>query len=188
MSGSGRRGSPDDKLDPSLHHEANWEIVRLSEGDYDCSRVNPETGKSEQIRIPKGFNPHNIRGISFNSTKETCKVEWAENASLPLPTSLFRALKAEIQAPKRKRIPIEDLEAILRRKQYSGPVRREMKKAWAELLAGKETVLQIALGSGISKQSVYKYRDLWLDYNIVLLNGPQLRPHPDLFELTVTET
>ena len=57
----------------------------------------------------------------------------------------------------------------------------------AELLAGKETVLQIALGSGISKQSVYKYRDLWLDYYIVLLNGPQLRPHPDLFELTVTE-
>src|SRR5207244_2750825 len=139
LPGNGRRpGSSDDNLDRLLRHEAKWEIVRLTAGDYHCSWVNPETRRIEQLKIPKGFNPHDIRGISFSETKETCEIEWAENASLPLPTSLFRALKAEIQAPKKKRIPIEDLEAIMRKKGYSGPVRREMKKAWAAVLDGKE--------------------------------------------------
>src|SRR5207249_731820 len=124
---------------------------------------------------------------SFDETKETCRVEWAGNAYLTLPTSLFRALKAEIQPPRRKSIPVEDLKAILRRKGYAGPVRLENQKAWASLLGGCETVPQIATAAKISKESAYKYRDMWLKYGIVLVNGEQVSPHPEIRNLTGTE-
>src|SRR2546425_12549038 len=105
-------GTPDDYRARWLRLEAKWEIIPLDSGQHHCSWVNPETGKVEQVIIPRGFNPHTIHNISFNEMKETCTVEWAGNSPLTLPTSLFRALKAAISSPRKKPIPIEDLKAI----------------------------------------------------------------------------
>jgi hypothetical protein len=180
-------GSIDDYRNRLLRHEAKWEIITLSTGEYHCSWVNPDTGSVEQVKIPRGFNPHDARDVTFDNTKETCKIEYAENASLTMPTSLFRALRAEIQAPRSIGIPIEDLEAILRNKRFPGPVPLKMKKAWSALLGGKETVPEIADTSGIVKDTAYKYVDLWLEYNIVLRNGPRVSLHPDIYHSTKTE-
>ncbi len=180
-------GTIDDYRNRLLRHEAKWEIITLGTGEYHCSWVNPYTGSAEQIKIPKEFNPHDPRDIAFDETKETCTIKYAENASLTIATSLFRALRAEIQAPRPKRIHIEDLRGILRSKHFSGPVPVKMKRAWSALLEGKDTVPQIADTSGVSKDTAYKYLDLWLKYDIVLLNGPHVSLHPDLSSSTKTD-
>ena len=180
-------GTTDDCRNRLLRHEANWEIIRLNTGEYHCSWVNPETGTVEQLKIPKGFNPHYTRDITFDETKETCKIDYAENASLTIATSLFRALRANIPSPRPIRIPVEDLEAILRNQRFPGPVRLKMKKAWSALLGGNETVLEIARASGIGKDTAYEYVDLWHEYDIVLRNGPRVSLHPDIYNLTKTE-